>query len=121
MTAQLEMFENGATPHMVRRVHPNSAQALREEYDALSKRSADVLAVYRSATHPLTDRDVKDAMGFSDMNAVRPRITELIGCGMLRECGRIKDTATRKMVRVVGVAGIAGLTGTRRGATEASP
>lgn len=105
MTVQPELFENGATPYMVRRVHPNSAQAYHDAAPELSKRAADVLAVYRRATHPITDREVKDVLGFADMNAVRPRITELIESGLLRECGRIKDDATRKMVRVVEVAG----------------
>lgn len=104
MTGQLEMFENGATPFAVRRVHPNSAQALRESAHELSERAAAVLAVYRRATHPITDRDVKDVLGFADMNAVRPRITELIESGVLRECGRVKDAVTGKMVRVVTVA-----------------
>ena len=101
MSGQLEMFENGSTPHMVRRVHPNSAQALRESAHELSQRAKDVLAVYRRATHPITDRDVKDVLGFADMNAVRPRITELIEAGLLRECGRVKDALTGKGVRVV--------------------
>lgn len=101
MTAQLEMFENGATPHMVRRVHVNSAQAYHEQRKELSERAAAVLAVYRRAVGPLTDRAVKDAMGFSDMNAVRPRITELIDAGLLQECGRVKDAVTGKVVRAV--------------------
>lgn len=101
MTAQLEMFESCTTPLAVRRVHPNSAQAYHDSAPELSERAAAVLAVYRRATHPLTDRDVKDALGFSDMNAVRPRITELVESGLLRECGRVKDSITGKMVRVV--------------------
>lgn len=101
------MFENGATPFAVRRVHPNSAQAYHDAAPELSERAAAVLAVYRRATHPITDRDVKDVLGFADMNAVRPRITELIESGALRECGRVKDSVTGKMVRVVTVANTA--------------
>ena len=116
MTGQLEMFENGATPFAVRRVHPNSSQALRESAHELSQRAAAVLAVYRRASHPMTDRDVKCLLGFADMNAVRPRITELIESGLLRECGRVKDAVTGKMVRVVNNS----LTGREPAAGEAS-
>lgn len=93
---------------MVRRVHPNSAQAYHEQRKELSERAAAVLAVYRRTVGSLTDRAVKDALGFADMNAVRPRITELIDAGLLQECGRVKDEVTGKSVRVV--AAIAGMT-----------
>jgi hypothetical protein len=40
-------------------------------------------------------------LGFSDMNSVRPRITELVQAGRLIELKKIKDATTGKSVRIV--------------------
>jgi hypothetical protein len=50
-----------------------------------------------------SDREVMVALGFSDMNAVRPRITELVDDGVLEEVCSKEDPVTRKTVRVVGI------------------
>jgi len=57
--------------------------------------------------NPFTDRSCKDMMyrggdlPFNDMNMVRPKITKLIKDGMLEECGKVKDEATKRHVRKV--------------------
>jgi hypothetical protein len=49
-----------------------------------------------------TDRQIKDILGFTDMNAVRPRISELIIKGKLEERGSQHDPVTKRNVRIVG-------------------
>jgi len=84
-------------------VHANSIIA----WHRLDKESrlARILAVYRTSSCPLTDREVAERLGFTDMNAVRPRITEAIGDdlnpGPLRECPSIICPRTKHRVRTV--------------------
>lgn len=49
----------------------------------------------------MTDREVKEALGVSDMNYVRPRITELVKLGYVVEVDDIKCHLTNKTVRRV--------------------
>ena len=49
----------------------------------------------------MTDREVKETLGVSDMNYVRPRITELIKLGHIVEVDDIKCHLTNKTVRRV--------------------
>ena len=49
----------------------------------------------------LTDREVMQGMGFKDMNAVRPRITELLAKKILEENGSTRDHETKRYVRKV--------------------
>ena len=98
---QTEMFESGATPFTVKVVHLNSIKAYREDPESLSKRAKLVLDWFRIQASPRTDRDCMLALGFSDMNAVRPRITELVQAGLLREAGNVQDPITNKTVRTV--------------------
>lgn len=57
---------------------------------------------------PLTDREIKDRLGYEEMNAVRPRVTELTKANVLFETGRKKCSTTKKRVRVNGVRGVHG-------------
>ncbi len=77
--------------------HANSIAAFRD-LDT-SERAAAILAVYRGSARGLTDRQVMEALCFTEMNAVRPRITELIDHGLLCEVGKIRDHLTGKTVR----------------------
>ena len=52
---------------------------------------------------PQTDRQILQKLDFYDMNAVRPRISELIDEGILKECGDTLDEETGRTVRVVRV------------------
>ncbi len=83
-------------------VHDNSLKS----FDALPKNNrADLIyRLFKRANRPLTDRQVKDALGFDEMNAVRPRITEMSKKrddrpGLLEECGQTRDHKTGKTVR----------------------
>jgi len=85
-----------------RRVHPNSVASYYESLPALGKRAEEVLECYRKHQQ-MTDRECMQEMGYTDMNSVRPRITELIEADLLTEVRTIKCGVTGKMVRVVGV------------------
>ncbi len=81
-------------------IHPNSIKAIKQlKKGGIHNR---ILQIHHIMGRPLTDREVKVIGKFDDMNAVRPRITEL--CSefygkRLEECGTVTDIKTRKKVR----------------------
>ena len=83
-----------------RATHANSLECYDEEKGALSRRATAVLQVYRRHG-AMTDRQVLGVLGYSDMNSVRPRVTELLAAGMVHECGTTTDQVTGKTVRLV--------------------
>lgn len=83
-------------------MHANSLACYRAEEGRLSKRAAAILAWITEAG-PRTDRQVMQGMGFTDMNAVRPRITELIDANLLMEVGDVTCPTTGKRVRRVDI------------------
>lgn len=91
--------------HAEHRMHANSLAAHRAEEAKLSKRAAAILAWVR-AHGPHTDREIAYGMGFGEnLNAVRPRITELMEapCARLMEVCSRRCPVTGKSVRVVDV------------------
>lgn len=78
-------------------VHQNSIKSF-YGFDT-SERQSEIFDIFSKADKPLTDRDVLTIMGFSDMNCVRPRITELIKRGVLVEVSKVTDPFTFKTVR----------------------
>lgn len=113
MTAQLEFFKQSVTPYAVavaepitrkQNVHANSREAFHSDPVRIGIRAAQVLKHFSESYNPQTDRHVMTALGFTDMNAVRPRITELIKAGLLVECGETIDYVTGKRVRLVRMA-----------------
>lgn len=87
---------------MKRAMHENSLAAFREEGSRLTSRALAVLG-WVEQFGPATDREVMRGMGFSDPNAVRPRLTELVQAGKLMEVCTRKDEKTGKTVRVVDI------------------
>lgn len=84
---------------MKKNVHPNSIVTY-AEFDK-SERKKIVLSIYqRHPSSPLTDRQVAYELGFKDMNAVRPRISEMVAKGILIEVGKMRDFLTNKPVRL---------------------
>lgn len=82
-------------------IHANSLAA----YDAgkrelFSARQLQILD-YMIGNNARTDREIMRGLGFADMNAVRPRITELIASGVLFEVGTQQCPVTDKWVRLV--------------------
>lgn len=89
--------------HASHDMHRNSLAAYEAEESRLSKRAQAVLA-WITAHGPHTDREVMQGMGFTDPNAVRPRITELIDAHKLIEVGDVRCPVTGKRVRRVDIA-----------------
>ena len=82
-------------------MHINSLTAYREEGERLSGRKALIYELLSETNTALTDREVMLKLGYSDPNAVRPRITELIKRGLIEEFGSKVCVSTRKTVRRV--------------------
>jgi hypothetical protein len=78
-------------------IHANSVEAFR----GLNKagRRAAILGVYRNSSVPLTDREVAERLGFTDMNMVRPRITDLIDDKQVAEIYNVPDPVINRTVR----------------------
>lgn len=82
--------------------HENSRRAYQENSEELGRRSRQIFTAI--ALHgAMTDRQVRDHLNFKDMNSVRPRITELIKAGKLREIGSVSDVESGKTVRKVDI------------------
>lgn len=84
--------------------HANSLAAYHDGAKEFTKRHALVIDAVRKLGKA-TDRQIKELLGFSDMNAVRPRVTELVQASRLEECGNVVDAVTRRPVRTVRMAG----------------
>lgn len=63
------------------RIHENSLLTFYETEQERAKRAAAVYEAFVRMGRPVSDREVMDALGYRDMNAVRPRITEMIDAG----------------------------------------
>lgn len=82
-------------------MHVNSLAAFYEgKSEFFSQREQQILRAYTQLGRA-SDRDVCNLLGFRDLNAVRPRITELIEDGVLEESGGQQCPVTGKLVRVV--------------------
>jgi predicted DNA-binding transcriptional regulator len=82
-------------------MHINSLTAYREEGERLNGRKALIYELLSETNTAMTDREVMLKLGYSDPNAVRPRITELIKRGLIEEFGSKVCVSTRKTVRRV--------------------
>ena len=94
--------ESRMSLHDSHTMHENSLTAYREERPKLNGRKQMIFDYY-CRNGSCTDREVMSGLGFKDMNAVRPRINEMIEMGVLREEGGHICDITGKRVRVVGV------------------
>ena len=88
-------------------VHENSIAAYHSSVPMISRRARMVLEWVRK-NGQATDRQVMQGLGFIEPGAVRPRITEAIAMGMLREVGSTRCPATGKTVRLVDVPPVQG-------------
>jgi hypothetical protein len=94
---------------MKTKVHRNSLAAYETgRIDRFPQRARNILALFERKRIPMTDRAVMIGLGHFDMNAVRPRITELVEAGVLIEVSTTIDPETKKTVRVVDLAKRAG-------------
>lgn len=83
-------------------VHQNSIDAYYQEEPRLSRRAL-AICDWLEVHGPATDRQIMQALGFREPNAVRPRITELIDMSKVREVRSTRCPVTGKTVRVVDV------------------
>jgi hypothetical protein len=85
-----------------RGMHRNSIAAS----DGIDRTSRwdEVLAALRRIGHAASDREIATALGKTDLNYARPRITELIDAGVLSEVGDVVCPVTGRTVRMVWVA-----------------
>lgn len=85
-------------------VRDNSLIAYRNEVQKFSKRANLIYGFLLRSGRAMTDRQIKDELfGFSaDMNTTRPRISDLVKAGWIREHGKkVIDGVTGKLVRKV--------------------
>lgn len=82
-------------------IHRNSKTSYDELVPELSGRRKQIYLTMLKHGTRLTDREIKDKMGLIDMNAVRPRITEMIKSGHVEEVENTKCPVTNKTVRKV--------------------
>ena len=70
-----------------------------ESLKKLDKRSraVNILGVL---TEPMTARDVAYKLGYSNLNAVKPRLTELRDAGIVEVVGKKKDPVTDRTVSI---------------------
>jgi len=90
----------------MRRMHENSRLAYNELRNTLNNRE---MAVYDAFLRcgSMTDRQVKDCLGFDEMNFVRPRISELIKkCLVVELPYKEKDPKSGISVRVCRAASV---------------
>lgn len=73
------------------------AECRREAHASVdvNNRYKEILSVWQGS---MTARQIANALGYSDMNAVRPRICELSKAGVLVATGKVKDMETGKNV-----------------------
>lgn len=81
-------------------VRENSIDTYIELKDHLSGRSLEVYK-YIEKHGKSTERQIKDGLGYDDMNAVRPRVTEMIESGLLIEGLKVRDSVTNRPVRTI--------------------
>jgi len=61
------------------------------------KRRAEILS---ALTKPMTARQLAYKLGYRDLNAVKPRLTELVGANKVKVVGKVKDELTGRTVAV---------------------
>jgi len=85
---------------MTHSVRDNSLEAYYELKATLNIRQDEILSIIEK--YPLlTDREILTKYGGREMNEVRPRITELIKKGLVKEAGDSKCQITGRTVRIL--------------------
>jgi hypothetical protein len=88
--------------HRTHAMHANSLAAYATS--DFGDRERAILRILLGSSCPLCDREIMERLSFTDPNKVRPRVTEMIKAGILRECGNVPDAQTHRAVRTVGLA-----------------
>lgn len=72
----------------------------RESFFLTPKSERKRLILETLGEREMTAREIAQKLNFSDLNAVKPRITELCNAGMLEACGKAHDYITDRTVSV---------------------
>lgn len=84
----------------MRQTHLNSTLSLKT-LDK-EKRKQEILSVFEHDNTPRTRRQIKEELGYEDMDSVSPRITEMIyEDKTLEEAGNTFDHMTGKTVQLI--------------------
>ena len=86
---------------MLLAMHYNSLLAYEEAREALNERCKKILRVIEKFPDS-TDRNILHELGGTEMNLVRPRITELIKLGLVVETGSMTCGITGRRCRTLG-------------------
>ena len=97
-TAQNELNKVSVSHHrLLRNTDPLSAESNELMKPDKTRRYQMILNVMNGE---MTAREICDALGYHEMNMVRPRITELIKQGIVEKCGTTFDSITQRTVNV---------------------
>lgn len=86
--------------HTTHRMHENSIESWQVYKAKIAGTRAEVVLDTYRVKGSLTDREVRDLLGFQEMNSVRPSITHLLDIGYLIESGKTKCDTTGNTVRL---------------------
>lgn len=82
-----------------------AAEARQEGHASIDKTARYAMILGELRGKQLTAREIAYNLGFRDLNAVKPRLTELAKAGRVVRAGKRKDTVTGVTVSVYEVAG----------------
>ena len=85
--------------HKNHRVRLASRRSYAEVLKTLTGRKQRILATIHEGG-PMTDREIKEYLGYSDMNMVRPVVTNLRDDGLLIEIATVRCDETDRLVRL---------------------
>jgi hypothetical protein len=89
---------------MKKQMHEHSIKSYYEELASLPDMQARIYNAIKRMTNlklKITDRRIKHFLELDDMNQVRPRVSELIKKGLIRETGAEHCPTTNKSVRTL--------------------
>ena len=86
-------------------MHTNSLIAYEKEYGRLGTVESNIYEFLLTTGGGKTDKQIAELMGFDHLSKVQPRITTLIGKGLLMESLSVKCEATGRTVRTSRIRG----------------
>ena len=83
-------------------IHPHTLESYFLGKAKFKTRQREILRfLVNKKGQAFTDRGIMRVLGFTEMNQVRPRITELLRVGAILEVGKTKCPVTGRTVRTV--------------------
>ena len=80
----------------------NSLEAHQVEKQKFPSRKEKIISfLYKHGRS--TERQIMLGLGFTDMNSIRPRVTEMINSGELKELGTSVNPVTKRKCRIVNI------------------